>query len=128
MKNIKKLVLITIFTAGITQHVIHADPATQDRIRIVIKKHESKLQGIRTNDDLRKFLKVLITDLKEAVKNAPNTPEYKQLRDALNKINPDQITTLVGNLRIVLNNLDGDIRKTIIDAIPTTFRALLMIA
>ena len=88
------------------------------KIRNVIKAHEHRLNTLKTFDDLKKFLHVLIKDLKEALKNAPNTSEYKKLKDALNSMNPDQLVTIMGNLKTILNHLEPDIRSTIVDSIP----------
>jgi hypothetical protein len=127
MKNIKKLILITVLGAGICQQNVYADAATQAKIRHVIKTHEHKLNTLKTSDDLKKFLHILIKDLKEALKHAPNTPEYKKLKDALNNMNPDQLVSIMTNLKTILNHLEPDIKNTIVDSIPMTFRALLMI-
>ncbi len=126
MKNIKKLILISVLGAGVGQNV-YADAATQAKIRVVIKSHENKLNTLKTSDDLKKFLHILVKDLKEALKNAPNTPEYKKLKEAVNGINPDQLVSVMGNLKTILNHLEPDIKSTIVDSIPMTFRALLMI-
>lgn len=127
MKNIKKLILITVLGAGVLEQRVHADHATQEKIRAVIKAHEPKLHAVRTNDDLKKFLHPLIKDLREAVKHAPNTPEYKKLKEALQAINADQIISVIANLKTILNHLDADIKHTITNAIPMSFRAFLMI-
>jgi len=127
MKNIKKYMLITILGAGIFGQSMHADQVTQDKIRKVIQAHQTDLNNVKTSEDLKKFLKPLIKDLRDAVKNAPNTPEYKKLKEALNALNPDQIVSICSNLKTILSHLDPDIKKTIIDAIPLTFRAFLMI-
>jgi hypothetical protein len=127
MKNIKKLILISVLGAGVCQQSVYADAATQAKIRNVIKAHEHKLNSLKTSDELKKFLHVLIKDLKEALKHAPNTQEYKKLKDALNSMNPDQLVSIMANLKTILNHLEPDIKNTIVDAIPMTFRALLML-
>lgn len=127
MKHIKKLVFITILGVGVFEQAARADQVTQDKIRQVIQKHQPDLHKVQNKEDLKKFLHPLIKDLKEAVKNAPNTPDYKKLKEALNAINADQIISIMNNLKTILNHLDADIRKTVVDAIPLAFRALLMI-
>ncbi|MBI2344521.1 hypothetical protein HYV10_00415 [Candidatus Dependentiae bacterium] len=127
MKSIKTLVLAVILGAGIFEQAVQADQITQDKIRKVIQAHQAKLHEVKTSTDLKKFLTPLIKDLKTAVQHAPNTPEYKKLKEALNSMNTDQIVSIISNLKAILNCLDSDIRKTIIDAIPLAFRAILMI-
>lgn len=127
MKNIKKFILISVLGAGVCGQNVYADQATQAKIRAVIKSHQNKLNALKTSEDITNFLKILIKDLKEVLKNAPNTPEYKKLKEAVHGINPDQVMTIVTNLKTILNHLEADIRSTIVNSIPSTYRLFLQI-
>lgn len=126
MKNIKKLILITVLGAGVFQQNVYADAATQAKIRNAIKAHEAKLKAATSSlTDLKKVLHALIKDLKEALKHAPNTSEYKKLKEAVNSFNPEQLLNHLANLQTIINHLEPDLKNDLITSMPAIARIFL---
>jgi hypothetical protein len=123
MKSIKKVLLLTTFTAIIQVSQIHPDANIQKQIRAVVKKHQSKAEVIKTKKDIQKSLEELKKDLKEVLKHAPNTTQYKDLKKALDQLNPKDIATNFDHIKTILKNVDDDIKESILSFIPLQYKA-----
>lgn len=126
MKSIKKLLLLTAFTTIIQVSQIHPDAKIQKQIRDVIKKHQTKAQVIQTKDQLQKFLETLKKDLKDILKHAPNTTQYKELKKAVDQLNPKEMAVNFDHIKTILKNVDHDIKDSILSFIPFQFKAFFL--
>ena len=127
MKNIKKVLLLTALTGLIQVNQVYPDADIQKQIRDVVKKHQTKAQVIQTKDQLQKFLETLKKELKDILKNAPNTAQYKELKKAVDLLNPKEIATNFDHIKTILKNVDHDIKESILSFIPFQFKAFFLI-
>ncbi len=126
MKSIKKVLLLTVFTTVIQVSQVSADPVIQKQIRDVVQKHQTKALIIKTKEELQKFLEALKKDVKDILKNAPNTTQYKELKKAIDQLNPKEMAANFDHIKIILKNVDQDIRDAILSFIPFQFKAFFM--
>ncbi len=127
VKSIKKMALLTIIVAGIHAASIYPDENIQKRIRLVVQKHQNKAQVIKTKDELQKFLTTLKNELKEILKDAPNTTQYKELKKAIENLNPKEMATNFDHIKTILKNVDKDIKESILNFIPFQFKTFFMV-
>jgi polyribonucleotide nucleotidyltransferase len=126
MKSIKKILLFTVFTAMIQVSQVHPDAKIQKQIRDVVQKHQSKANIIKTKDELQKFLEILKKDLKDILKHAPNTTQYKELKKAIDQLNPKEMAANFDHIKTILKNVDSDIKDSILSFIPFQFKAFFL--
>lgn len=127
MKNIKKITLLTAFAVTMSTIQVYPDTQIQKRIRDIVHKHQSKAQIIKTKEQLQKFLTELKQDLHHALKDAPNTAQYNDLKKAVHHLNPKEMATNLDHFKTILKNVDKDIKEAILQFIPFQFKAFFLI-
>ncbi len=80
MKNIKKIIFISMLVTGIVEQTIYALTSEKDeKLLLVYSKlapsYYKKLDSIKTQKDLLKFLQSLSKDLKKSLKNVLTAKE-----------------------------------------------------
>lgn len=127
MSTSKKIALYSMLMIMISTIQIHSDGNTQTKIREIVKKHQSKAQVIKSKEELQKFLETIKKEFKDALKDAPNTQQYKDLKKSVDLLNPKEITTNLDHFKTILKNVAQDIKEAILAFMPFQFRAFLMI-
>ncbi|MBI2344520.1 hypothetical protein HYV10_00410 [Candidatus Dependentiae bacterium] len=122
----KKITLISIFFLGSAIQV-HSDVQIQKRIRETVQKHQIQAKIIKNKEELQKFLTTLKHDLDKILKDAPHTSQYKDMKKAVDHLNPKEIATNFDHFRTILKNVDKDIKEAILTFIPFQFKAFFLI-
>lgn len=122
MNYLQKLFMLTIFAQGVCVVEARPDNDIQDKIHKVIEEKTLSFTGTKGEGELVSLLTAIQDDLKQVLSSAPDTAQYKQLKDAVHNLNPSNLLTMIGYVRVILANIDPKTKSLILNHVPAKFR------
>lgn len=131
MKSFNKILLLTVLGFGAYVSEIKADAEIQTKIHKAIEAKIANLGTKPTSNEkesqaaLVKILTEIKVDLLEILQSAPDTPQYKKLKTAVDQLKPANMLAMIGHIKTILANIDEKTKALILQQIPEKFHSFV---
>lgn len=122
MNYLQKLFMLTVLGLGVYVNEVLPNEDIQAKIHRIIEQKSLSFSGTKGDGELAKLLSAIQDDLKQVLKSAPDTAQYKQLKEAVNGLNPSNLLTMIGYVRTILANIDPKTKTLIMEHVPAKFK------
>ena len=128
MKSFNKIFFLTVLGLGVYVSEARSNDEIQDKIHKKVEARVSTLAGTGkpSTQQVIELLTALKTDLLEVLETAPDTTQYKQLKQAVEKLEPSKMLAMVGQVRIILANIGEQTKTLILEHIPEKIKPFLV--